>query len=76
MVYDIEVHESNPRPYRDLKFLNDISFKKCVFFSFLNNKCIIISSFKKKNTTISKRRRFYKWALHYFFNFILFANVS
>jgi hypothetical protein len=26
--------------------------------------------------TISKRERFYRWALHYFFNFLLFGNVS
>jgi hypothetical protein len=75
MVYDIEVHESNLRPYRDLKFLDEISLKKCVF-AFLNNECTIISSIKKKTTTISKRRNFYKWALHYFFNFILFPNVT
>jgi hypothetical protein len=32
----------NLRPFKDLKFLDEISFKKCVFFSFLNNKCICI----------------------------------
>jgi hypothetical protein len=31
---------------------------------------------EKKTTTISKSRRFYRWALHYFFNFLLFGNVS
>ncbi len=41
MVYDIDIHELNLGPCRDLKFLDEISFKKCVFFSFLNNKCII-----------------------------------
>jgi len=76
MVYDIEVHESNPKLYRDLKFLDEISYFKSVFFAFLNNKCTIISSLKKKTTTITRRTKFYKWALHYFFNFILFANVS
>jgi hypothetical protein len=30
----------------------------------------------KKTTTISKKRRFYKWALNYFFNFLFFGNVS
>jgi hypothetical protein len=76
MVYDIDIHELNIGPFKDLKFLDEISFKKCVFFAFLNNKCIIIFFFRKKTTTISKRKRFYKWTLHYFFNFFLFGNVS
>jgi hypothetical protein len=63
MVYDIDIHESNLRPFKDLKFLDEISFKKCVYFAFLNNKCIIISFFRIKITTISKKR-FYRWALH------------
>jgi len=29
---------------------------------------------RQKNTTISKRRRFYRWELHYFFNFFLFGS--
>jgi hypothetical protein len=41
MVYDIDIHKLNIWPIKDLKFLDEISFKKCVFFSFLNNKCII-----------------------------------
>jgi len=64
MVYDIDIHELNLGPFRDLKFLDKISFKKCVFLTFLNNKCIIISFLKKKIATLSKRRRFYKWKLH------------
>ncbi len=50
--------------------------QKNVFFAFLNNKCITIYIFRKKITAISKRTRFYKWALHYFFNFLLFGIVS
>jgi hypothetical protein len=42
MVYDINIHESNLGPFKDLKFLDEISIKKCVFFSFLNNECIYI----------------------------------
>jgi hypothetical protein len=42
MGYDIDIHELNLRPFKVLKFLDEISLKKCVFFSFLNNKCIII----------------------------------
>jgi phage-related protein len=58
MVYDIDIHELNLGPFRNLKFFDEISLKKCVFFAFLNNKCIIIYFFRKKTTTISKRRRF------------------
>jgi hypothetical protein len=54
--------------------LDEIPFKKCVFFAFLNNKCII-KKIRKKTITISKRKRFYRWALHYFFSFFLFGNV-
>jgi phage-related protein len=66
MVYDIDIdiHELNLRPFRNLKFLDEISFKKCVFFAFVNNKCIIIYFFTKKTITISKRRSFYRWVLH------------
>jgi hypothetical protein len=40
--YDIDIHKLNVGPFRGLKFLDEISFKKCVVFSFLNNKCIRI----------------------------------
>jgi hypothetical protein len=65
----------NLGPFKDLKFLDEIPFKNYVFFSFLNNKCIIISFFNLITATISKRR-FYRCAFHYFFSFILFGNVS
>jgi hypothetical protein len=45
MVEDIDIHELNLGPFRNLKVLDEISLKNCVVFSFLNNKCIIISSF-------------------------------
>ncbi len=48
MMYDIDIHELNLGPFKDLKLLNEISFKKCVFFAFLNNKCIMIFFFKGK----------------------------
>ncbi len=48
MVYDIDIHELNLRPFINLKNLEEISFKKCVVFSFLNNKCIIIIFLRKK----------------------------
>ncbi len=69
MVYDIDIHELNLGPFRNFFKFGEISLKKCVFFSFLNNKFIIISFFRIKTTTISKRRRYYRWALHYFFKF-------
>ncbi len=47
MVYDINIHELNLRPCRDLKFLDELSFK-ILLFSFLNNKCINISFLRKK----------------------------
>ncbi len=49
MVYDIDIHELNLGPFRDLKFLDQITLKKCVFFTFLNNTCIIISFLRKKS---------------------------
>jgi len=50
--------------------------QKMCFFTFLSNKCITITFFKEKTTTISKKKRFHKWALDYFFNFLFFGNVS
>jgi hypothetical protein len=46
MVYDIDIHKLNLRPFKILK--DEISFKICVFFAFLSNKCMIIYIFKKK----------------------------
>ncbi len=31
MVYDIDIHQLNLRKFINLKFLDKISFKKCVF---------------------------------------------
>jgi hypothetical protein len=75
MVYDIDIHELNLRPFKDLKFLDGISLKKYVFF-ILNNKCIIIYFCKEKTSTISKRKKFCSWALHWFFSFLLFGYFS
>jgi hypothetical protein len=47
-MYDIDIHELNLEPFRDLKFLDETLFKKCVFFTFLNNNCIIIYILKGK----------------------------
>ncbi len=32
MVYDIDIDQLNLRKFRNLKFLDEISFTKCVFF--------------------------------------------
>jgi hypothetical protein len=32
MVYDINIHQLNVGQFRNLKFLDKIAFKKCVFF--------------------------------------------
>jgi hypothetical protein len=76
MVYDIDIHQLNLGKFKNLKFLDEISFKKYVFFHLFNNECIIIFFFKEKTIAISKRKKFYRWALHYFFKVILFGNVS
>jgi len=34
MMYDIDIHEWNLGLFKDLKFLDEISFKKCVFCIF------------------------------------------
>jgi hypothetical protein len=49
MVYDIDIHQLNLGKFKILIFLDEISFKKYVFFHFFSNECIIISFFRKKN---------------------------
>ncbi len=71
MLYDIDIRELNLGPFRNLKVLDEISLKKCVVFTFLSNKCIIISSFQEKNTTISNKRRFIDGDCIILFYFIL-----
>jgi hypothetical protein len=58
MVYDIDIHELNLGPIKDLKFLDEISFKKVCFFAFLNNKCIINLFLGKKPPPYQRRRDF------------------
>jgi hypothetical protein len=43
MMYDIDIHQLNIRQFRNLKFLDEISLKKCVFLHMSSNECIIIS---------------------------------
>ncbi len=76
MMYDIDIHQLNLWKFRNSKFLDGPLFRKCVFLHLFNNECIVMPYFKEKTITISKKRRFYRWALHYFFKFFLFGNVS
>jgi len=48
MVYDIDIHKLNLGQFKNLKFLDEISFKKCVFLHLFSNECIIIFFLKKK----------------------------
>jgi len=45
MVYDIDIHQLNLGQFRNLKFLNEISFKNRVFLHLFNIECIIIPYF-------------------------------
>jgi len=45
MVYDIDIHQLNLKQFRNLKFLDKIPFKKCLFLHFFNNESIITSFF-------------------------------
>jgi hypothetical protein len=45
MVYDIDINQLNLGQFRNLKFLNEISFKNCVFLLLFNNEFITISYF-------------------------------
>ncbi len=50
----------------------NILSKNVVFLHLLSQRH---NAFLKEKIT-RKRRKFYKWALHYFFDFLLFSNVS
>jgi hypothetical protein len=52
MLYDVDIHQLNLGQFRNLKFLDEIPFKKCVFLHLFSNECIKISYFKEKTTTI------------------------
>jgi hypothetical protein len=45
LVYDIDIHQLNLGKSINLKFLDEIPFKKYVFLDFYSNECIIIFSF-------------------------------
>jgi hypothetical protein len=45
---DIDIHQLNLEQFRNLNFLDEISFKKCVFLHLFSNECIILSFFRKK----------------------------
>jgi hypothetical protein len=69
MVYDIDIHQLNLGQFLEIKVFGWHFIQIFVFLHLFNNECTIISVFKEKNTTISKKNRFYRWALHYFFQF-------
>jgi hypothetical protein len=48
------IYKLNLRPFKDLKFLDEISLKKCVFFAFLSNKSIITFFWEKNHYHIKK----------------------
>jgi hypothetical protein len=56
MVYDIDIHQLNLGQFRNLKFLDEISFKQCFFCAFFNNKCKM--TFKKKKKPYQRGRDF------------------
>ncbi len=58
MVSDIDVHQLNLRPFRNLEILVENSLKKCVFWHFLSNRCIINSYFWEETITLKKRKDF------------------
>ncbi len=58
VVSDIDVHQLNLRPFRNLKFLVENPFKKCVCLHFLSNKCIINFYFWEKTITLKKGEDF------------------
>ncbi len=47
MVYDIDIHELNLGPFKDLKFSDEISIKRCVFAFWTTNALYIYKG--KKN---------------------------
>jgi hypothetical protein len=66
MVYDIDIHQLNLWQFRHLKFLDKISFKKCVFLHLINNECIIIY-FLGKNQCHIKEEEILKMGIALFF---------
>jgi hypothetical protein len=57
VVSDIDIHQLNLKPIRNLQILVENPFKKCVFLHFLINKCIINSFFKAETTTLRKKKK-------------------
>jgi len=68
-LYDIDLHQSNFKPFKILKFLDEILFEKCVLLHLFANTCIIISSFLKKTHYHTKEDEIYRWALKKKFSF-------
>jgi hypothetical protein len=78
MVYDIDIYQLNLRTFRNWIFFDEIPFKICVFCICLAINALIYIYFKNTITICIKEKEtlIYRWALHQFFKFILFGNVS
>jgi hypothetical protein len=74
MLYDIDIHQLNLGKFRNLKFLDEISFKKCVFLHLFNNECIIIYIFRKKPLLYQRGGDFIDVHCNIFSNYF-FGNV-
>jgi hypothetical protein len=56
MAYDIDIQQLSLKQLRNLKFLDEIPFKKCVFLHFFSNECTILLLFLgKKHYHIKKK---------------------
>jgi hypothetical protein len=54
MVYNIDIHQLNLRPFKNLKFWMKFHSKFVFVFAFLSNKCIIVFSFKENHYHIKE----------------------
>jgi hypothetical protein len=54
MVHDIDIHQLNLEQFKNLKFVDEIQFKKCVFLHFFNNECIITIFLEQNHYHIKK----------------------
>jgi hypothetical protein len=69
MVHDIDIHFLNLEQFRNLKLLDEIPFKKCVFLHFFGNECIIISYFQEKKPLFIKEEEILQMGIALFFRF-------
>jgi hypothetical protein len=58
VVYDIDIHQLNLGKFRNIRFSDEIPFKKSDFWHLFSNGCIIIFSFRKRPLPYQIRRDF------------------